>query len=64
MVTKTSLRATMVQMDLGEKLEVSAADYTWNTVRNYATMLGIRLDRAFTVHYDRARKTIEATRIR
>lgn len=64
MVMKANLRATLIQMKLGEALLVSADDYADNTIRNYASRLGSRMDRTYSVHCDRAAKTTEVIRLR
>lgn len=62
MVTKTSLRATIANMDLGEKLVVSIGDYSATTIRNYAAMLGLQYLRTYSVHINRDARAIEITR--
>ena len=59
---KNSLRNRMATMAVGDRFVVGTS-YKPSTIRNYATLLGIELQRQFSTHYNRSNNTHEVTRI-
>lgn len=52
----------MATMAVGDRFVVGTS-YKPSTIRNYATLLGIELQRQFSTHYNRTNNTHEVTRI-
>ena len=49
-------------MSVGETLGLAFDALAYQTVRSYATNLGIELDRKYSVHLNRENRTYEVTR--
>jgi hypothetical protein len=59
--SNTPLRRQMTEMPVGTTIVVGR-EYKQNTVRNYATCLGIEQGKTFSTHYNRSNGTHEITR--
>lgn len=57
-----SLRNQIANMAVGERIVIGSS-YKPNTIRNYATLLGLELSRTFSAHYNRSNGTHEITRL-
>lgn len=53
MVTKPSLRATLVAMNKGQTERVPVGSFAWATVRNYCFCLGFELSRKYSSRLDK-----------
>lgn len=62
MITKPSLRATLLAMELGDVEHIPSDMYSGATVRNCASNLGYDLLRKFSVHVDRTARCYTVTR--
>ena len=63
MVTKISMRATLVQMKPGESLTIPMRVRGWNSVRNCASLLGVEYPgRRYSVSVDRQANNCKVTR--
>ena len=63
MVTKESMRATLVEMEPGKEIEISLSVRSYNTIRNCASLLGGDLGRKYSVAVNRAAGVCKVTRI-
>ncbi len=62
LVQRTSVRATLIEMSVGETLGLAFDAIAYSTVRHYATALGVELERTYSVHLNRDNRTYEVTR--
>ena len=64
MVTKISMRATLVQMKPGESVLIPWKVRGWNSVRNCASALGISYPgRKYSVSVNRGQESCQVTRL-
>ena len=64
MVQKTSMRATLVQMEEGASLNIPLAERAYNSIRSCAAMLGVAYPgRKYSVSLDRASQSCKVTRV-
>ena len=64
MVTKISMRATLVQMKPGDSLRIPLRVRSWNSIRNCACLLGAAYPgRKYSVNIDRQANNCKVTRI-
>lgn len=63
MISKPSLRATLLAMELGDVEQIPSEMYSGATVRNCASNVGYDLLRKFKVHLDRQARCFEVTRL-
>lgn len=59
---RTGLYTKIKDMEVGAVVVVSVDDYSYNTVRRYASDFGLVFDRRYTCHVDRATRTYTITR--
>lgn len=57
------MRATLVQMQAGECVVIPMRERASNSVRNCACLLGLEMDRKYTVKVDRVARTCKVTRL-
>lgn len=63
MVTKISMRATLVQMKPGDSLRIPLRVRSWNSIRNCASTLGVTYPgRKYSVAVDRTDNSCKVTR--
>lgn len=62
MITKISIRATMAAMAIGQTITVPEEMCKYNTARNYASLLGMELQRRYGVHLLRDIRACEIKR--
>ena len=63
MVTKISMRATLMQMKTGQEVKIPFRMYGYNSVRNCASLLGLDMGRRYSVSVDRAAGQTKVTRV-
>ena len=63
MVTKESMRATLVEMEPGKEIEISLSVRSYNTIRNCASILGVEMGRRYSVTLVRQDNSCKVTRV-
>ena len=64
MVTKISMRATLVQMKPGEAVEIPLKSFAHNSIRNCACALGVTYPgRKYSVSLNREAQNCKVTRL-
>lgn len=63
MVTKFSMRGTFAEMQPGETVKISLGLRAYSYIRSCASLLGLEMDRKYTVTVDRAAKVCNVTRV-
>ena len=59
-----SLRAQIVKMQVGEQLTIPVTDYSYTTIRSYASDLGFAYDRKYSAKRNRQERTYTIVRLR
>lgn len=62
MVTKTSLRATIIEMEPGASLSLPMGVRAYSYIRNVASTIGITHKRKYSVHADSEASLLTITR--
>lgn len=62
MSTNKSLRASILGMGVGEQLTIPIADYSFTTIRSYASELGFCAERKYKTKRNRIERTYTITR--
>ena len=63
MVSKISMRATLLQMKRNEAVEIPLELRCWNSIRNCASQLNSEFGRRYTVEINRAARNCKVTRL-
>jgi hypothetical protein len=63
MSTNKSLRASILEMGIGESLSISLDSYGYTTIRSYASELGFATGRTYRTRRNREDRTQTITRI-
>lgn len=59
---KNSVRGALKALPIGGMIAVRVGDITYSGVRNTACVLGLELDRTYSVHLNRSERVYEITR--
>ncbi len=62
MVTKVSMRATIMAMEPKEVIVLPLQNWGYNSIRNCACNVGISLSRKYSVHLDREAQACKVIR--
>lgn len=62
MVTKTSMRATIVAMDKDDVITISLSERGYNSIRNCASNVGVMMARKYSVSLNREANECKVTR--
>lgn len=62
MVTKVSMRATLMAMEPGECIAFSLQSWGYNSIRNCASNVAVSNARKYSVHLDRKANECKVTR--
>lgn len=63
METNKSLRASILDLAVGESITISLDSYGYTTIRSYASELGFAAQRKFTTARNRENRTNTITRL-
>lgn len=62
-MTTKSLRASIVDMEIGDKIIVPVSEYGYTTIRSYASDLGFAYNRTYSTSRNRAERTYTIIRL-
>lgn len=62
MQTNKSLRALILEMQVGEQLTIPLSDYGFTTIRSYASELGFCMERKYRTKRNKVERTYIITR--